>query len=60
MILATKEARLRDLALAAEVSAATVSRFLNGSFKVPPATTKRIELAVAWDALGVPLGWRRN
>jgi LacI family transcriptional regulator len=37
---------LRDVALAAEVSAATVSRFLNGSLNLPPSTTKRIELAI--------------
>jgi LacI family transcriptional regulator len=41
-----KVARLRDVALAAEVSVATVSRFLNGSLSLPPATAKRIERAI--------------
>ena len=46
MSLATRVARLQDVARAAEVSAATVSRFLNGSLVLPPATTTRIERAI--------------
>lgn len=38
--------RLQDVALAAEVSAATVSRFLNGSLSLPAATAKRIDRAI--------------
>lgn len=41
-----KMARLQDVALAAEVSVATVSRFLNGSLTLPPTTAKRIERAI--------------
>ncbi len=41
-----KVARLQDVALAAEVSVATVSRFLNGSLTLPPATAKRIDRAI--------------
>ncbi len=41
-----KPARLQDVANAAEVSVATVSRFLNGHLALPPATTKRIERAI--------------
>ena len=39
-------ARLQDVALAAEVSVATVSRFLNGSLTLPAATAKRIDRAI--------------
>lgn len=41
-----KVARLQDVALAAEVSMATVSRFINGSLNLPPTTAKRIERAI--------------
>lgn len=41
-----KLARLREVAIAAEVSIATVSRFLNGSLTLPPATVTRIEHAI--------------
>lgn len=41
-----KVARLQDVALAAEVSVATVSRFLNGGLTLPPATAKRIDRAI--------------
>jgi len=41
-----KVARLQDVALAAEVSTATVSRFINGSLNLPPTTAKRIERAI--------------
>lgn len=41
-----KVARLQDVAWAAEVSIATVSRFLNGSLTLPPATVTRIERAI--------------
>ncbi len=37
---------MRDVALAAEVSVATVSRFLNGGLTLPPVTAKRIERAI--------------
>lgn len=42
----TKVARLQDVALAADVSVATVSRFLNGRLTLPSATAKRIERAI--------------
>ena len=41
-----KVARLQDVALAAEVSVTTVSRFLNGSLTLPGATAKRIDQAI--------------
>ncbi len=37
---------LKDVALAAGVSVPTVSRFLNGSLKLPAGTVKRIETAI--------------
>ena len=39
-------ARLRDVAKAASVSVATVSRFLNGNLTLRPTTAHRIERAV--------------
>lgn len=42
----TGPARLRDVALAARVSTATVSRYLNGSLVLSPATAERIERAI--------------
>jgi LacI family transcriptional regulator len=40
-------ARLRDVAAAASVSVAAVSRYLNGSLHLPPDTARRIEAAIA-------------
>jgi LacI family transcriptional regulator len=40
-------ARLRDVAAAASVSVAAVSRYLNGSLHLPPETARRIEAAIA-------------
>jgi LacI family transcriptional regulator, galactose operon repressor len=39
-------ARIRDVAAAAEVSPAAVSRYLNGSLSLPPATAERIDRAI--------------
>ena len=47
-------ARLKDVAAAAELSPATVSRHLNGSLRLPDSTRQRIEEAV------VRLGYRPN
>ena len=38
---------LKDVAAAAGVSVPTVSRFLNGSLRLPEPTTRRIEAAIA-------------
>ncbi len=40
-------AKLGDVAKAATLSSATVSRYLNGSLKLPPETSRRIDAAVA-------------
>jgi LacI family transcriptional regulator len=40
-------ARLRDVAAAASVSVAAVSRYLNGSLHLPQETARRIEAAIA-------------
>jgi LacI family transcriptional regulator len=40
-------ARLRDVAAAASVSVAAVSRYLNGTLRLPPETARRIEAAIA-------------
>lgn len=39
--------KLGDVAKAASLSSATVSRYLNGSLRLPPETSRRIEAAVA-------------
>lgn len=43
---ATRPARVKDVAALAEVSAATVSRYLNAGLILPPATAQRIDAAV--------------
>ncbi|GAB0115184.1 LacI family DNA-binding transcriptional regulator [Acidisoma sp. C75] len=43
----SRKATIKDVASAAGVSVAAVSRYLNGSIRLPPATTKRIDQAVA-------------
>lgn len=42
----TRPLRLKDVAQAAGVSVTTVSRFLNGSLRLPEATARRIEAAI--------------
>ena len=49
-----RTARLKDVAAAADLSPATVSRHLNGSLRLPDTTRRRIEEAV------VRLGYRPN
>jgi LacI family transcriptional regulator len=41
-----KVAKLKDVAAAAEVSVATISRYQNNSLALPPATVERIENAI--------------
>jgi LacI family transcriptional regulator len=43
----TKPPSLQDVARAASLSPATVSRFLNGSLSLPPETAERINAAIA-------------
>lgn len=43
----TKPPSLQDVARAASLSPATVSRFLNGSLNLPPETAERINAAIA-------------
>ena len=45
---------IRDVAELADVSKATVSRYLNGSLVLPPETAKRVDDAV------VALNYRQN
>ena len=47
MVPLTPPARLKDVAAAAGVSTAAVSRYLNGSLALPPGTAARIDAAVA-------------
>lgn len=42
-----RKATIKDVSLAANVSVTTVSRFLNGSMRLPPETKRRIEDAVS-------------
>lgn len=42
-----RKATIRDVSAAACVSVTTVSRYLNGSIRLPPDTTKRIDDAIA-------------
>lgn len=46
MVTRSNGARIRDVAAAAEVSPAAVSRYLNGSLALPHATAERIDRAV--------------